>query len=113
MKSLSVSSFDNFVDFEYLKFLNDTILKDGVLDQFMQRASEFEQLAGPKGTGSPSKKRGAISHLSQVEPVHDPHRYYTVTRFENLFAKKTSKSTLRNNKDYQSSSPVKERKACK
>jgi hypothetical protein len=29
-------------DFEYLKFLNDTILKDEVLDKFMQKAGEIE-----------------------------------------------------------------------
>jgi len=107
---LSISfSFQCFIDFDYLKFLNDTILKDEVLDQFMQRASEFEQAAGPKSKGSPSKKRTA--NLSAVEIAQrDPHRFYTVTRFEQLLAKKTSKSALRNTKDYQSGSPAKERR---
>lgn len=34
-------------DFEYLKFLNDTRLKDGVLDQFMQRCTEMEDAVMP------------------------------------------------------------------
>ena len=41
-------------DFEYLKFLNDTILRDEVLDKFMQKAGEIEQAAGPKSI-SPKK----------------------------------------------------------
>ena len=48
---------DLAIDFEYLKFLNETIMKDDVLDQFMQRASEFETAAGVKATESPTKKR--------------------------------------------------------
>ena len=35
-------------DFEYLKFVNDTILKDDVLNKFMQKAGEIEIAAGPK-----------------------------------------------------------------
>ena len=88
--------------------MNDTILKDEVLDEFMKRASEFESAAGPKSK-SPTKKRAA--NLSTVEIAQkDPHRFYTVTRFENLFSKRNSKGTLRNTKDYQSNSPTKERK---
>ena len=34
-------------DFEYLKFLNDTILKDDVLEKFMIKAGEIEEAAGP------------------------------------------------------------------
>jgi len=33
-------------DFEYLKFLNDTILKDEVLTKFMTKAGEVEMAAG-------------------------------------------------------------------
>ena len=33
-------------DYEYLKFLNDTILKDDVLGKFMAKAGEIEQAAG-------------------------------------------------------------------
>lgn len=51
-------------DFEYLKFLNDTILKDDVLDKFMQKASEIEQAAGPKPE-SP-KKKAQMTPLERV-----------------------------------------------
>ena len=45
-------------DFEYLKFLNDTILRDEVLDKFMQKAGEIEQAAGPQAHSlSPKKKQ--------------------------------------------------------
>jgi len=41
--SISAGGQKNSVkDFEYLKFLNDTILKDEVLDKFMQKAGEIE-----------------------------------------------------------------------
>ena len=66
----------------------------------MQRASEFEVAAGPKTKESPSKKRTLNLSQAEIAAQRDPHRFYTVTRFENLFAKKTSKGTLRNNKDY-------------
>ena len=42
-------------DFEYLKFVNDTFLKDEVLDRFMQKAGEIEIAAGPKQELSRSK----------------------------------------------------------
>ena len=48
-KSIDPAGQKNSVkDFEYLKFVNDTMLKDEVLDKFMQKAGEIEQAAGPK-----------------------------------------------------------------
>ena len=85
-------------------------MKDDVLDQFMQRASEFEMAAGPKPEKSPSKKRSCNLSQAQIAAQRDPHRFFTQTRFENMFAKKLSKSQIRNNRDYQSGSPMKGRK---
>ena len=42
----SVGQKNSIKDFEYLKFLNDTILKDDVLGKFMQKAGEIEMAAG-------------------------------------------------------------------
>ena len=45
-------------DFEYLKYLNQTILKDDILGQFMEHASEFEKAAGKTAQSqSPIKKK--------------------------------------------------------
>ena len=49
-------------DFEYLKFLNDTIIKDDVLKKFMQKAGEIEEAAGPKSK-SPKKKGSLMTPL--------------------------------------------------
>lgn len=74
-------------DFEYLKFLNDTILRDDVLDQFMQKASEIEKAAGPKPhSGSPpSKKVMTPVERMQSEFKRNPHRMHTCTRFDSFF----------------------------
>lgn len=80
-------------DFEYLKFLNDTILKDDVLDKFMQKAGEIEQAAGPKiaHSNSPKKKQNeaAMTPLERFkfEFKRNPHRFHTCTRFESFFQK--------------------------
>lgn len=39
-----------FKDFEYLKFMNTTSLKDPVLEEFLEKAKEMEQAAGPAPT---------------------------------------------------------------
>jgi hypothetical protein len=36
-----------FTDFEYLRFLNNTVFKDEVLEEFMQRAEDLEVIAKP------------------------------------------------------------------
>ena len=35
-------------DFEQLKIINDTMLKDEILDKFIRKAGEIEQAAGPQ-----------------------------------------------------------------
>lgn len=44
-------------DFEYLKFLNDTILKDEVLTKFMTKAGEVEMAAGSQANSKSPKKQ--------------------------------------------------------
>lgn len=34
-------------DFPYLKFLNETMIKDPILEKFMEKATEFEKAVGP------------------------------------------------------------------
>lgn len=73
-------------DFEYLKFLNDTILKDDVLDKFMQKAGEIEQAAGPQArSSSPKKKQMTPLERVKFEFKRNPHRFLTRTRFESFF----------------------------
>ena len=79
-------------DFEYLKFLNDTILKDDVLDKFMQKAGEIEMAAGPQAI-SPRKKQQQMTPLERIQSEfkRNPHRFHTCTRFEVFFQKQTNK----------------------
>ena len=75
-------------DFEYLKFLNDTILKDDVLDKFMQKAGEIEMAAGPQAhSNSPKKKQMTPLERIQSEFKRNPNRFHTCTRFESFFSK--------------------------
>jgi len=77
-------------DFEYLKFLNETILKDEVLEKFMQKAGEIEQAAGPqKGTASPKKKKSELTPLERIHTIKsefkkDPSKFHTCKNFDAL-----------------------------
>ena len=80
-------------DFEYLKFLNDTILKDEVLGKFMQKAGEIEMAAGPKDHSSSPKKKSQMTPMERVQSEfkRNPNRFHTCTRFESFFTKQGSK----------------------
>jgi len=47
--------YDNLVEFEYLRFLNHTMFKDEVLEEFMQRAEDLEAIAAPSAPKDKSK----------------------------------------------------------
>ena len=75
-------------DFETLKFLNDTILRDEVLDKFMQKAGEIEKAAGPRARRSPSptkKKLGTPLERMESALRRNPHAMHAATRFESFF----------------------------
>ena len=75
-------------DFEYLKFLNDTILKDEVLDKFMQKAEEIEMAAGPQALAK-NAKRKELTPLEKVQSIQsefkiNPVSFHTCTNLDSL-----------------------------
>ena len=87
--NLSQSGKRNSVkDFEYLKFLNDTILKDDVLKKFMQKAGEIEEAAGPAAR-SKSPKKKTLTPLERVQSIQnefnkDPTKFQNCKNLDTL-----------------------------
>ena len=71
-----------FKDFEYLKFMNTTSLKDPVLEEFLEKAKEMEQAAGPALTVNSSQFVKPKTYSDALKEFNsNPLRYYTVTDF--------------------------------
>lgn len=104
-------------DFDYLKYLNQTILKDDILGQFMEHASEFEKAAGKQAQSqSPSKRKGSTSEtpveMIRAEFGKNPHRFYTVTRFDQFVSRMKKQMANKGKEDDQkdrTKSPEKKR----
>ena len=73
----------------------------------------FPIMVGGDGTIKPNRRENTRSDdnvtLQNITCERNPHRFYTVTRFENMFTKKSSKSPMRKTREYQSGSPIKAR----
>ena len=76
-----------------MQFLNDTVFKDEVLGEFMQRATDMEIVAGPKLEKEKLKKQTA-KELMLEKQKRNPHRFYTITPF-NVFMGLSSKNKHR------------------
>lgn len=88
-KNFDLSHNRSFKNFEYMKYINETILQDDVLWKFIEKTQEFEKAAGVKQVSE--KKLNTVktvSELAKEAAAKNPHRFYTVTRFEHLIGQK-------------------------